>query len=159
MSWKDQNGREWSTAVTVTTVKRVKDLAGVLLTDAADTDLIERLYLDVMLLADTLYAVCEPQAREWSVTADQFGELLAGDTIDRACQSLMRDVVDFFQSGRRGQVTKIWAAAQKVEAERMKLLDAKLTTEQIDSLIQQAAIRAEAEIDRKLAEAGGSSGS
>lgn len=159
MTWKDKNGREWSTAVTVTTVKRVQDLAGVLLTDAVDTDLVERMFGDPMLLSRVLYSVCLPQADKIGVTVDDFGELLAGDTIDIACDSLMRDIINFFPSRRRISVERIWTAAQKVETERIKLLDAKLTTEQIDSLIQQAATRAEAEIDRKLAEVGNSSGS
>ncbi|MHB8953568.1 MAG: hypothetical protein ACYC4U_11410 [Pirellulaceae bacterium] len=156
--WKDPNGREWSTAVTVSTVKRVKELADTLLTDAADTDLVDRLYGDVMLLANVLYAVCEPQARQREVTAEQFGELLAGDTIDRACESLMRDIIDFFPSGRREIVTRIHAAARRLETERVNLIRGKMTDEQLEQIIRRTVSQASEKIDTHLAALGGDSG-
>jgi len=158
MSWKDADGREWSTAVNIGTVRRVKELTGTLLTDAADTDLIERLNIDVMLLADVLYAVCQPICVERSISSAQFGELLAGTVIDRACASLMQDIVDFFPSGRREIVMRISQAATRLEVERTKLLESKLTTEQFNKLILEAAEKAGLEIDRRLAKLGVGSG-
>jgi len=158
MQWTDNSGRDWCTAINVNTVRRVKDLTGVLLTDAADSDLIERLYNDCMLLADVLYAISEPQAKERGVDSAAFGEMLAGDTIDRACESMMRDLVDFFQSGRRPAVEKIWMAARRVETERIKLLDRKLTDEAFEDLLTSQMQQASDEIDRRLAALGERSG-
>lgn len=156
--WRDASGQEWSTAITVTTIRRVKDMADVLLTDAADTDLIDRLYSDVMLLADVLYAVCQPVAEERHVSSAQFGERLAGDVIDQACASFMADLVAFFPSGHREIVNRISQAASRLEAERVKLLETRLTEQQLTSLIQTAVERAGQEIDDKLAALGAGSG-
>lgn len=156
--WKDVSGRDWCTAINVNTVRRVKELAGVLLTDAADTDLIERLHNDCMLLADVLYGVCEPQARERGIDSAAFGELLAGETIDRACESMMKDLVDFFPSGRRRAVQTILTAATRVETERIKLLDAKMTDQKFEELLASQIRQASDEIDRRLAALGEGSG-
>lgn len=156
--WTDKEGRDWSTAISVATIKRVKELAGVLLTDAADTDLVERLYSDVMLLCDVLYAVSMPQAEQRDITSSQFGELLVGDTIDRACESLMVDLIDFFPSGRRPIVTRIVAAARRLTEEKVKLVDQKMSDQQVESMIRRMVARADQEIDKYLAELGDDSG-
>lgn len=158
MQWTDKQGRDWCTAINVSTVRRVKHLTGVLLTDAADSDLLERLYNDCMLLADVLYAVCEPQAKARDIDSAAFGELLSGELIDKACESLMRDLVDFFPSGRRPAVETIWKAAKRVETERVKMLDQKLTDERFELLLTNQMQQASDEIDRRLAVLGGSSG-
>jgi len=152
--WTDSEGRDWSTSITVTTVKRVKQLADVLLTDAADDDLVDRLYADVILLCDVLYAVCQPQAESRDVTDCAFGELLAGDTIERACDSLMQDLLLFFQSGRKVAAAKKILAAKKVEAAKEKLLTEKLTDEQIENLIQREVAKAGVSLDALTAEFG-----
>lgn len=156
--WTDKEGRDWSTAISVATIERVKELAGVLLTDAADTDLVERLYSDVMLLCDVLYAVSMPQAEQRDITSSQFGELLVGDTIDRACESLMVDLINFFPSSRRPIVTRIVAAARRLTEERVKLVDQKMSDQQVESMIRRMVARADQEIDKYLAELGDDSG-
>lgn len=158
MQWTDKAGRDWCTAINVNTIRRVRDLTGVLLTDAADSDLIERLYNDCMLLADVLYAICEPQAKQREIDSAGFGELLCGETIDKACESMMRDLVDFFPSGRRPAVEQIWRAARRVETERVKLLDQKLTDEKFEELLTSQMKQASEEIDRRLAALGECSG-
>lgn len=156
--WTDELGRDWSTAINVNTVRRVKDMTGVLLTDAADTDLVQQLYNNVMLLCDVLYAVSKPQADERQIDSASFGEALVGDFIDKACESLMQDIVRFFPSGRREGVRKIWTAARKLEEQRMNLIQQKMTDEQLEMMILDAAKKAGDEIDRRLAELGDSSG-
>lgn len=156
--WKDANGREWSTAINVTTVKRVQEIAGVLLTDAADTNLIERLYGDVVLLANVLWGVCRPVAESRGVTAEQFGELLSGDVIDKACESLMEDLVGFFPSSRREIVSRIWQAARRLETERIRLVETKLTDERLEEMIRRTVETAGLEIDQRLAVLGNDSG-
>lgn len=152
--WTDESGRDWSTALNVSVIRRVQDRTGILLTDAADTDLVERLYNDVIMLCNVLYAVSVPQAKERDIDAESFGELLAGDTIDKACESLMQGIVDFFRPGRRQAVTKIWTAAKMIEQERIKLLDEKLTDETLESLIKKKMNEASNEIDKRLAALG-----
>lgn len=156
--WKDRDGREWHTTITVNTVRRVRELTDVLLTDAADNDLIERLYGDVLLLCDVLYAVCKPEAEQRGIDADTFGELLANETIDQATESFMGDLIAFFPSGRRQRAERILTAAKGVETERVKLVEEKMTSERLDQVIKQAAEKAGREMDRRLAEHGDFSG-
>lgn len=156
--WKDKEGREWHTTITVNTVRRVRELTDVLLTDAADSDLIERLYGDVLMLCDVLYAVCKPEADKRGIDAEAFGELLANETIDEACESFMGDLIRFFPSGRRQRAERILAAAKGVETERVRLVEEKMTPERLDQVIKDAAHKASQEMDRRLAAHGGSSG-
>ena len=156
--WTDPNGRDWSTAINVQTVRCVRDKTEVLLTDAADTDLIERLYTDVMLLADVLYAVSIDQAEAREMSASDFGEMLAGETIDKACESFMEDLILFFPSGRRQIAKKIWTTASRLETEKTNLLTVKLTDEQLDKMIAATVDRASKEIDKHLAALGDDSG-
>lgn len=157
--WKDKEGREWSTTITVNTVRRVRELTGVLLTDAADSDLIEKLYTDVLLLCDVLYAICKPRADQRDINAEQFGELLANETIDQACESFMEDLVGFFPSGRRQRAERILAAARGVETERIRLVEEKMTPERLDQVIKTAAAKAGQDMERRLAGHGDFSGS
>ena len=156
--WKDSNGREWSTAINVATVKRVKRITDVLLTDVIDSDLVDRLYGDVILLCNVLYAVSEPIARDRKITDEAFGELLAGDCLDEACESLMQDIIDFFPKGRRPIVERIWTATRKIEAERINLLEEKVSEKQLDRIIKMERDKASKQIDERLAELGDSSG-
>ena len=153
--WRDASGREWSTAVTGATIKRVKELTDVLLTDAATGDLWGRLATDVILLCDVLYAVCKPQCDERGVSDCQFGELLAGEVIDAAHESLERDLIDFFPSRRRDPIRRMAAATRKMEQAGLQLIERKLTDEQIEALIRHAAQQAEIQIDDSLLTCGG----
>ena len=56
-SFTDTEGRTWTVRVTANTLKRVRDLAGVDLGKPFDDELIDRIALDPVLLADVLYAV------------------------------------------------------------------------------------------------------
>lgn len=156
--WTDAGGRDWTTTVTGATVKRVKELTDVLLTDVAETDLLERLSNDVILLCNVLYAVCKPQCDQRQITDADFGELLVGDRIDHAYQSLTKDLIDFFPSRRRELVARIAAATQAVQTAQVRLIDRKMSEQQIADLIQRAAGQAERQIDQILAEFGDPSG-
>lgn len=156
--WTDSNGQDWSTTVTVTTVRRVQELTGVLLTDAADSNLIDRLYSDVILLCNVLYAVSKNQASERGILAEQFGELLAGETIDKACDSLMTDIVYFFPNSRRPIVQRMREVATKLEAAKIGLMETKMSEDQLTKLIASQMEKASKEIDEYLAEHGKASG-
>lgn len=153
--WKDANGREWSTAITVSTVKRVQELAGVLLTDV---DVIERIDRNIMLLCDVLSAIAKPQRDERGTTSEQFGELLTGPTIDAAYESFRQDLLDFFPPSRRQMMSRILATTQKIQTESVRLVEEKLTDEQITKLVGQAMQKVSQNLDRYLEKLGDDSG-
>ena len=66
-----------------------------------------------MLLVNTLYAVCKPQADERDVSDEAFGELLVGDTIELAAAALVRGITDFFPKDRRAVLDRLWAATKR----------------------------------------------
>jgi len=111
-SFKDTEGRQWVVRVSVDTLKRVKALLGVDLTEAATGDLMGRLADDPVLLADVLYAVCQPEAEGRDISDEAFGRALGGDAIDEAADALIGALVDFFPKRRRALLEK---AKQKLD--------------------------------------------
>lgn len=153
--WKDANGREWSTAITVATVKRVKEHVGIFLTDV---DAIEKIDADVMLLCDVLAAICKPQRDDRNVSADQFGELLAGKYIDLAYDSLRQDLLDFFPHSRRKMMQRIFATTQEVEAEKLRVVEQALTEDQVALMVKMAGKKVKDKLALELAKLGDESG-
>ena len=63
-SFADTTGRQWTIAVNVASIKRVRDLAQVDLLKIVENkcELLARLYDDPILLVDVLYCVVKPDA-------------------------------------------------------------------------------------------------
>lgn len=156
--WIDNLDRTWSTAITVNTVKRVQQLTGVNLLAVFDGGLLNRLADDPILLVNTLYAVCKPQADQRDVTEEAFGELLVGDTIERAAEALVRGIIDFFPSDRREVLGRLWTATGKAQTEAFKLVTSKLDTQNIEAAIQSLMKQTGERIDRELESLRGGSG-
>lgn len=100
-SFTDEKGRAWSVVVTVDTVRRVRQLAGVDLMQVIKGPLLEELAGDPVRLVDVLFAICKPQADAGKVTDQDFGQSLAGDSIDAATMALLGAIADFFPSPTR----------------------------------------------------------
>lgn len=99
-TFKDNQDRVWEITVNVNTIKRVRDLVHVDLT-ALHQDEAQRVFSDPVLLVNTLYAVCKPQADRTNVSDVVFGESLAGDHIEAASMALMEEIELFFPASRR----------------------------------------------------------
>ena len=115
-TWTDSHGRVWSTAIKVNELRRARELAGVDLADAFDGKVFGKLADDPVLLVNTLYAVCKPQAEERKLTEERFGELLVGDTIEHAAAALVRGVIDFFPQGKQAVLQRLWTATQRARS-------------------------------------------
>lgn len=94
----DAKKRLWSIEINVAAVKRVRSLTGMDLLSVFGGDLLEKLYGDPVALCDVLYALCKPQADSQSVTDEQFGEGLAGQSIAHATRALLDELVNFSRS-------------------------------------------------------------
>lgn len=139
--------------MTVGTLKRVRDLVDVNLLDVFDGVLLTRLADDPVLLANTLYAVCKPQADERGVTDEAFGELLVGDTIERAAEALVHGIAGFFPSGRRAALTSLWTKLQRAQTETLTMATGKLDSPLMDQAIQAEIQKMATEIDRRIEQA------
>jgi hypothetical protein len=114
-TFKDTLGREWTIALNVTAVRRVRDLAKVDLLDLTEGRIFARLADDPVLLADVLYAALKPEADSKGVSDEEFGRALAGDAIEAATGALLEELADFFPSRRRALLAKGLAKVRQLE--------------------------------------------
>ena len=131
----DSSGRVWVVDVSVTTIKRVRTLTGVNLLDVIQGELIEQLSSDPILLADCLYAVCQPQAVREGVSDEAFGQSLAGDVIDRATTALLEGLIEFFPEPKRRLLEKATAKYRQVQTQALALVEAKLDSPELEAKI------------------------
>jgi hypothetical protein len=112
----DSAGRTWTIAMTIDSVKRVRDLLDINLVEpeAGEPPLITRLATDVILLCDTIYCMVKPQADKLNVTDAEFGAALGGDAILNATVAFYQELSDFFLASGRPDRSKAIAAQQKM---------------------------------------------
>lgn len=124
-TFKDAKGREWQVSVTVSSIKRVKALAGLDILRVQDH--LQRLMSDPELLANVLCAIVRPQLEAQGISDEEFGEGLAGDPIDQATRALVEDLADFFpQPAQRAALHKLLIAMDEVTARGMDLVTTKI---------------------------------
>jgi hypothetical protein len=125
-TFKDNAGREWTLALNVTAVRRIRDLAKVDLLDFSEGRIFARLADDPVLLADALYAALKPDADAKGVSDEEFGRALAGDAIEAATGALLEELADFFPSRRRALLAKGLAKVRRLEDLLLERAGAKL---------------------------------
>jgi hypothetical protein len=138
-TFTDSEGREWSVAVNVSTIKRVRGLIDVDLLDVLGGKLVERFISDPVVLCDTLYAVCKPQADERGVSDEDFGRAMSGDAIEHATKALLGELVSFCPSPRDRK--HLGLVLEKTEAAMEKARDvvsARIESGELDRAIDQA---------------------
>ena len=110
----DRHGKEWTIDITVGSCKRVRQKTGVVITDllAEKMKPLAELVSNQELLVDVLYVLCEPQAEKEGVTDEQFGEAMAGDSLDDAYHAFMGGLADFFPKRQREMIKSL---SQKVD--------------------------------------------
>jgi hypothetical protein len=131
----DSSGRVWVVDVSVTTIKRVRTLTGINLLEVIQGELIEQLSSDPILLADCLYAVCQPQAVREGVSDEAFGQSLAGDVIDRATTALLEGLIEFFPEPKRRLLEKATAKYRQVQTQALALVEARLDSPELEAKI------------------------
>lgn len=123
--FRDNQGRPWQLALTVSSALRVRDLVRCAFakTDAAGnvTGEVEERPLDLLdtanvgqtlqvlrqnfsALGETVYAILGPQVASKGLDRDSFLDGLAGDSLDAARSALEDELVGFFPSRLRGLV-------------------------------------------------------
>ncbi|MBR4674203.1 MAG: hypothetical protein IKP00_07045 [Victivallales bacterium] len=133
--WHDTTGRTWATSINVGTIKRVKRLTGKNILDLAGGELATEVMSDPCLLCDILYAIHQPEAEKQGISDIQFGESLAGDSIEEATDALMAELVDFFPNSQRRELL---ASAMKQAKEQEAKAIEKARNELAKNAIQTA---------------------
>ena len=121
-TFRDNDGREWTVAINVGSMKRIRDMAGVDVFGGGLPAFVEDVTANPVMLADVLYAVIQPQAEKREVTPELFAEAVAGDVIEHAADALLSELVDFFPKARREILKKILETSKEVEAEQFRRL-------------------------------------
>jgi hypothetical protein len=101
--FKDHFGRDWDVEINVAQIKRVKNRLGHdigKLEGDRITGLLSILE-DPILLCDTLFVLCEQQAKDRGINDEQFGESLQGDAILEAQEKLLEAFANFYPSQSR----------------------------------------------------------
>lgn len=153
-AWRDNGGQTWSLTITVNTIKRVKQLVGVNLLEVFDGKLLGQLAEDPVLLVNTLYAVCQPQAEQREVSEEAFGESLVGDAIEQAAEALVQGLIDFFPQARRAVLARLWRATTEAQSQAVQLASDKLKSPLLNQALSGAMRKASDEIDLALAKFG-----
>jgi hypothetical protein len=122
-TFRDNAGRTWTVAVTVASIKRVRAMAGVDLYGLVDDGFkgLAELLADPIRLVDVLYVLCQAEAEKAGVTDEQFGEAMAGDSIDLATTAFLESFTEFFPAPKvRAGIARLIEASGPV---RDRMLD------------------------------------
>jgi len=104
-TFQDNAGRTWIVAVTVDSIKRVRDLLGEDLLDIERT--LPRLLADPILLCDVVYSICKPQADVEKISDVDFARAMAGDSIAHAKEALIEELINFFHEPKQKEVLRL----------------------------------------------------
>ena len=105
-SFTDTAGRDWTVAINVNAVKRVKAALSIDLLEAIKGPLIEDFVENPVLLCDTLFVLCQEQADAKGVDSEAFGKAMGGDALDHAVAAFLEALVGFSPGPRRALLTK-----------------------------------------------------
>lgn len=105
-SFTDTEGRSWDLALTIASIKQVKDLTEINLLEPLEGEppLINRLATDFMLLVDVIWALIKGQADPRGVDEMAFAAALGPDRIAAAYEAFFAEYEDFFRQVGRTDV-------------------------------------------------------
>jgi hypothetical protein len=98
-TFKDDKDQEWTVAITVAALKRVRSKHNIDLTKIGQgtTPLGEELGNDQLLLTDVIFTLLEPAAQTLGVSGEAFSERLSGTSLAAAMAAFWEALTDFFQ--------------------------------------------------------------
>lgn len=116
-TFKDSAGRVWEININVSAVKKCRAYVSVdifRLIDDGGKPLAE-LLRDVCKFVDLLYVLCLEQCTARSLTDEDFGRSLGGDSLAFACDAFMEELIDFFPDPKvRSNLRKLTEAGRKI---------------------------------------------
>ena len=142
----DNKGHKWDVVLNVSQMRRVRatlgiDLVNVITLDAkgeVKVDLIDRLANDPCLLVDILCVLTKKQAEKEGVTETEFGESLAGESIEEATKAFLDELVDFFPGAKRLFLEKAVKLSRKYTEEMTSALATALNSPELEKRVAQS---------------------
>ena len=115
-AFTDSAGRTWSFSITIDSIRRVKELLGINITevDAGTPPLLVLIGTDELTLINIVFCLIKPQADERGVTDEEFGRHIDGAAILGAQTALYEEFTDFFLSRGRPDRAKAVTAQKKM---------------------------------------------
>lgn len=98
-NFKDTAGTDWNCAITVGALRRVLAETQIDLTKLFEdekAEAVRKLLASPLTIADVVFAVVHPIAEQRGITAEKFGELLAGQNMADAANALLEALEVFF---------------------------------------------------------------
>ena len=141
----DTEGRDWTLAVTVASIERVRaDTKIDLLEIGSDgkepeASLAYKLFSDPILLARIIWSLVRLQAEVQSISVEQFGEAMSGDPLDQATEGLLAEIVNFTPNRRQREWLR--KALEKMKGWRERGQD--VLDQQLDSPAVEKKLEAE----------------
>lgn len=155
--FKDDEGRPWRLALTVSAAMRVRDLVSIEIEDEDTADdgtvtknrrtvpvdvgnlqtigpVMAALHSQVITLAETLYAILIPQIEERKLSRDAFLDGLRGDSLEAAADALESEIIDFFRPGHRPLIASLARKVRDLSGQVMTV--ALATVEAIEMPVQ-----------------------
>lgn len=99
-TFTDNADRTWAIAVDINAVRRVRTALSLNLVNSDFSDTLQKLLADPVLLCDTIYVICKPDADRLGVTDIDFGRAMAGDAIEKATSALLDELANFIPNPR-----------------------------------------------------------
>lgn len=112
-TFKTTDGAEWVLAVSVGTIKRVREETGInLLALVSSPAAVADVFHDDVRLAEVLAAVVKPQLDQAGRSLDAFFSCIDGTVVEQGAEALLREIANFFQEPRRTVLLKAMDKAQ-----------------------------------------------
>lgn len=140
-SFKDSAGRDWTVAVNVLTIKRIREAIDVDLMrldkgEPGEPSLATRLATDPVLVCEVLYAVIKPQLDLRGITDEQFCEHMDGEATCRAYEAFCEALELFFRSLGRTELAQVLRKGTEGVRKTVKAVTAKVEAIDLDKLIE-----------------------
>ena len=137
-TFKDTAGNEWTPAVTVASVKRVRQLLDLDLLDLQEGGVLQRLAQDHVLLVDVLYVVCKDQADHHGITDEAFGGAMRGDVLAEATDAFLEELAVFFPRQKREILLKMLTKFRAMEGQALARVSQVLDSPKLEEDFQKA---------------------
>jgi len=140
-TFTDNAGRNWTVALNVDALKRVRSLCTVDLMEIVSDGgkLLDRLMADPVLLCDVVFALCKEEAESKNVSDTDFGKAMAGDPIEHATQALLEEIVGFFPNRtQRDVLGKVLDKMRRYADLAGELAKAKVDDPELDERMRKA---------------------
>lgn len=138
-AFTDSKNRTWVVDITVSAIRRIRDLTGIDFGNAkvfADQGTMEKIGLDVVLLAEVLYAALLPAITQKGIEKDDFCDAIQGDAINEAQFALLDGIADFFPKAQGNLLKSVLRQAREEQEKAVKEMEETLMPAQQPSSSQ-----------------------